>query len=146
MATTTRSSMKAAQRPLGRNPEWWNKDHDSAWERVKDALHRDWEQTKHDFGGNAPDLNQSVGDTVSQAAGKQSIPPENVPNYEEFEPAMRYGYGARMHYGERYPEWSEDLDRELRADWPEDYDRSRDAIRYGWSYSDLAAKTPNLPR
>ena len=53
------------------NAVWWSKDNDSGWEKVKEAFHRDWDQTKHDFGGNPPDLKQDVPDTVKQAAGKQ---------------------------------------------------------------------------
>ncbi len=146
MATATKKPVTSLSPSTRPQPAWWSNDYDSAWDRVKDAFRRDWEQTKHDFGGNAPDLNQNVGDTVSQAAGKQPIPAGNVPNYDENEPAFRYGYGARMHYGERYPEWNDDLDRQLQADWPEDWDNSREQVRRGWTYSELAAKTPNLPR
>jgi hypothetical protein len=31
-----------------KNPSWWTDGHTSAWERTKEALHRDWEQTKAD--------------------------------------------------------------------------------------------------
>ena len=58
-----------------RNPKWWNKEHESGWSRVKAAFKRDWDQTKHDFGGAEPDTDQNIGDTVKQAAGKQPIPP-----------------------------------------------------------------------
>ena len=44
-----------------RNPNWWSKEYDSAWDRVKAAFRRDWEQTKHDFGGDAPDPRRSRG-------------------------------------------------------------------------------------
>lgn len=65
-----------------RSPAWWQPQHESGWDRVKAALHRDWEQTKADFSGEkrGADLNQHVGDTVRQALGKEPIPPENVPN------------------------------------------------------------------
>jgi hypothetical protein len=56
-------------------PNWWNKQVDgSAWDRVKAAMQRDWEQTKHDFTPGAPDLNQDVDDTVKMATGKAPIP------------------------------------------------------------------------
>jgi hypothetical protein len=49
--------------------------------KVKEALKRDWEQTKHDFNKKAgKDLDQDVGDTVKQATGQEPIPPRNVPN------------------------------------------------------------------
>lgn len=57
-------------------PNWWNEQiHGSAWERVKAAMQRDWEQTKNDFMPGAPDLNQDVDDTVKMATGNAPIPP-----------------------------------------------------------------------
>lgn len=52
-----------------------------AAEDAKDALKRDWEQTKSDLPGlEGEDLDQDVGDTLKQAAGKQEVPPDDVPN------------------------------------------------------------------
>ena len=52
--------------------------------KVGEAMHRDWEQTKHDFNKNkGEELNQDVGDTVAQATGKKTVPPEGVPNYDK---------------------------------------------------------------
>jgi hypothetical protein len=125
-----------------RDPSWWNRDYDSGWERTKAAFRRDWEQTKHDFGGKTPDLKQDVDDTVKQAAGKQSIPPPYQPNYEDFEPAYRFGFGARRHYGSTYPAWDDQLETQLRSDWmatyPDaeyDWNRYRSHIRRGWDYN-----------
>ena len=58
-------------------PRWWNRQHDSAWNRVKGAFRRDWRQTQHDFGGSEPDLNQNVDDTVGQAMGTRPLPADN---------------------------------------------------------------------
>ena len=42
---------------------------------AKEALKRDWEQTKSDMPGmEGRDLDQDVDDTVKQAAGKEPIP------------------------------------------------------------------------
>jgi hypothetical protein len=120
------------------NASWWSKEHDSAWENVKDAFRRDWTQTKHDFGGNAPDLNQDVDDTVKQAAGKQAIPPSNVPNFEEHEAALRFGYGASRHYGKRYPKWDDKLEATLRKEWAAtddlSWNRYAKSVRRGYEY------------
>ena len=51
--------------------------------QVKEALKRDWEQTKKDFGAGGKELDQDVGDTLGQAAGAEPIPPPNVPNAPE---------------------------------------------------------------
>jgi hypothetical protein len=124
-----------------KNPKWWNKENDSGWERVKAAFKRDWDQTKHDFGGKQPDTDQDVDDTVKQAAGKQPIPPRGQRTYEEVEDAERFGYGARSHYGQRHSKWDDNLETQLRNDWQETYsDRDwatcRDDVRRGWEYED----------
>lgn len=124
-----------------KNPSWWNKDNDSAWERAKAAFKRDWDQTKHDFGGKQPDTDQNVDDTVKQAAGKQPIPPRGQPVYEEIEDANRFGYGARSYYSNKYSNWNNDLETQLRRDWQDTYgDRDwmlyRDEIRRGWDYEE----------
>jgi hypothetical protein len=50
-------------------------------EDAKDALERDWEQTKSDVPGmEGKDLDQDVDDTVKQAVGSEEPPPEDVPN------------------------------------------------------------------
>ena len=122
------------------NAVWWSKDNDSSWDNVKGAFRRDWEQTKHDFGGKPPDLKQDVPDTVKQAAGKEIIPPSSVPNFEESEPAFRFGYGARQHYGKDYPTWDDRLERTLQKDWSPSGDeanwkRSNNAVRRGYEYT-----------
>ena len=122
-----------------RNPKWWNPQHESRWERVKAAFQRDWDQTKHDFGGKQPDTDQDVDDTVKQAAGKQPIPPRGTPTYEETEDAYRFGYGARSQYGPEYSEWNNQLETQLEQDWRDTYNdrewkKSRSAIRRGWEY------------
>ena len=60
------------------SPLWWNDQHTSAWDRVKEALRRDWEQTKADFSSQGRDLNQNLVDTVKQAAGSEPVPPPTV--------------------------------------------------------------------
>jgi len=126
-------------------PSWWKNDYDSAWDRVKEAFRRDWEQTKHDWGGNAPDLKQDVNDTVGQAVGTKPVPPPTQPNYEDDEPAYRFGYGARRHYGENYRDWDDRLESQLRRDWETTYpndnwDRRRSAIRRGWDFTEPGAR------
>ncbi|MEO7112691.1 MAG: hypothetical protein ABI183_19755, partial [Polyangiaceae bacterium] len=88
-----------------KHPSWWTKDHSTSWDKVKEAFHRDWEQTKADLSKKAGhELNQNVGDTVKQAAGKEAIPAGNAPNpsqanFDDFAPAIELGHAARMHYG-----------------------------------------------
>jgi len=128
-----------------KNANWWNEDNDSAWDRAKAAFKRDWDQTRHDLGGHAPDTDQKIGNTARQAAGKESIPPRGVPTYEEVEPAYRYGFGARSKYGAEYPEWDDELEIQLKGEWEEiaparkqTWMQDRAAIRRGWDYEDEA--------
>jgi hypothetical protein len=76
-----------------------------------------------------------VDDTVKQAAGKQPIPPLGVPNFEEYESAFKFGYGARQHYGSQFANWNSDLENNLKRDYGDkDWNRCRTAVRRGWDY------------
>lgn len=56
-------------------PPWWSEKHNSAWDHAKQALRRDWEQTKADFTANSGvQLNQTAADTVMQATGTAAVP------------------------------------------------------------------------
>lgn len=126
---------------IRRHPSWWQGEHDSAWDRIKGAFHRDWEQTKYDFGGEEPDLEQDAGDTIGQMTGAQPIP-EGTSDWDEYEPAYRFGYGARHQYGAAYQDWNDDLEARLYADWSDtyggtedDWGRYRPHVRRGWEHT-----------
>jgi len=126
-----------------KNPTWWTKDNDSAWERVKEAFKRDWDQTKHDFGGKQPDTAQNVNNTVKQASGTEPMPPRGTPAYEKIEPAYRFGYGAKSFYRQKHPKWDANLEAQLQRDWKASYpdakwDEEVVYIRQGWEYDDAA--------
>ena len=109
-------------------PNWHTDDDDSTWQRVKSAFKNDWEQTKHDFGADgARDLDQDVDDTVKQAAGNEDA-------FENREQALRFGYTARRQFGDRHPDWNDDLEAQLRSDYAGDFARDSDDIRYGYNY------------
>ena len=123
------------------NPKWWNAETDSAWNQVKDAMKRDWAQTQHDFGADKPDLNQKAGDTLRQAGGREPIPPQNEPTYDDIELAYRFGYGARVQFADDYPDWDEDLEEFLQDEWEQlppaqrrTWMEDRAAVRYGWEF------------
>lgn len=111
-------------------PAWWKEEtHGSAWDRVKEALHRDWEQTKKDFHLGGHELNQDVKDTVRQATGKQGIPPNEginppkvIGDWDDVELPMGYGYSARQEYGASHTEWDEDLEQKLSNEWERNMD------------------------
>jgi hypothetical protein len=123
------------------NPGWWNSETESDWDRVKEAMKRDWVQTQHDLGADQPDLNQKIGNTLRQAGGKEAVPPAGEPNYDDSELAYRFGYGAHVHFGDDYPDWDEDLEEFLQEEWEQlpshqrrTWMEDRAAIRYGWEY------------
>lgn len=126
-------------------PTWYDAKHESTWDRVKEALRRDWEQTKNDFGADsARDLNQDVGDTIKQAAGKEAMPlpsQKTKPDAEwtEVEPALRYGYGARTQYA-THVKWDSDLEQKLEGEWNglgtgRKWDEVKPSVRRGWDSS-----------
>lgn len=127
------------------NPSWWNDQHESAWGRVKAALKRDWEQTKADVSSKGRDLDQDVGDTLKQAAGKQAIPPPNQPNrdeqWEDVEPVYRYGVGARTQYGKDTADWDDRLESKLSEEWNDlksgrTWDEAKGHVRRVWNRKD----------
>lgn len=132
---------------MANKPNWWNTEHDSAWDRVKSAMKRDWEQTKSDLTGNrkGKDLDQDVDDTVKQAAGKQGIPPTMVKNepdsgkdsWDRVEDDYRYGVGARQQYGKDHNDWDDRLESKLREEWSDlrngrTWDEVKMGVRGGW--------------
>lgn len=129
------------------DPTWWNDEHTSAWDRVKSALKRDWEQTKSDVRAGGKDLDQDAGDTVKQMMGKQHVPPANVPNppdaakrdddWDRVEPEHRYGVGARHWYGQDGADWDDRLESKLKEEWGDlksgrTWDEAKGAVRRGW--------------
>ena len=120
-----------------RDPSWWTNETTSGWERAKEALRRDWEQTKADFSNKGQELNQDAGDTVKQALGKEAIPPRGVPNddWSSVEPGLRYGYGASTHHGDS--DWDDKLEGKLREEWNDlktgrTWDEVKGSVRRGY--------------
>jgi len=127
---------------LAKNPSWWTNEHTSTWEKTKEAFRRDWEQTKADLSGHKKghELNQNIGDTVKQAAGKEVIPPGNQPNtgdqkFEDLEPAFRLGHGARLQFKDK--PWGKDVEDSLKKDWeasgaPQKWDDAKNYVQRGF--------------
>jgi hypothetical protein len=135
-------------------PIWWNDTHVSAWERVKEALKRDWEQTKRDF--QLPDgheLNQGAIDTIKQALGTEPLPAHDKPNppkvigsWDEAEIPVGYGYNARHKYGTEHPIWNEGIELRLRSEWESNspdaqhkpWDEVKPWVRHGYEFDHKA--------
>jgi len=106
--------------------DYYSADELTAWERVKQALANDWEQTKADLGSDASrDMDQDVDDTIRQMAGADDA-------FENREQALRFGFIAQRRYQAKYPEWGDELDDYLRSEYYGDYDDDRPCIRYAY--------------
>lgn len=123
----------------------WNASGDSAWDRIKEAIRRDWEQTLHDLqidGGH--ELNQGLADTIKQAAGRQTIPRRDQPNprkgigrWGRVDASIRYGAGGQRtpEQGARFePIEPDPIETTLRSEW--DPDTTKPAGRWGFPRGD----------
>jgi hypothetical protein len=70
-----------------KNPKWWNSDHDFAWDHVKEAMKRDWEDAKQ---SRVPNVSQNTGHAGRQASGMEPVPPLGQQTFEEFESVCRF--------------------------------------------------------
>ncbi len=128
-------------------PSWWTDEvHGSAWDRAKEAMRRDWAQTKHDLHLGGHEMNQGAIDTLKQAAGEQHLltinqanPPQAIGEWSDAEMPYRYGHAAYRQFGAEYPEWSPGLDAKLENEWmtaedriPNDWEWARRFVRRGY--------------
>jgi len=151
MATinSKKSMSKSVPADMSNNwrPNWWQEENvGSTWERVKAAVVRDWQQTKHDLHAGGHELHQDIQDTVKQAAGSERIPSDGGMNpakvigeLSEAEMPIGYGYGARSHYGQQFQGWNEDVEDQLRSEWesgkpPARWEQVREQVKYGFEY------------
>lgn len=142
--TTTPANATAWQ------PKWYDEQHVTAWARIKEALRRDWEQTRADLGlPGGHNLNQGAEDTIKQAARTEPIPPDDRPNppriigrWDEAEYPLGYGFTAHRAFGAEHPTWNEGIEQRLRSEWQsrerraeDDWAEVRDLIKYGYDYT-----------
>jgi hypothetical protein len=102
------------------NPIWWGASHDFAWDHVKLEMRR--------------------GLRAERAGDADAIPTTGLPTFDAFEPAYRFGYGARLEFEMQLPDrdFSQiDLEKEWRTMNPtreEKWEQDRIAILFGWNY------------
>jgi hypothetical protein len=126
---------------MNTKPDWYTPADATAWDRVKDALQRDWAQTKRDMHVGGHELNQKLGDTVAQVRGAEAIPRADQPNppkvvdrWEDAEVAIDFGYACRTHYGDKYPVWNRELEARLEHDWKGErsWEKVKSYVRHGY--------------
>jgi hypothetical protein len=135
------------------HPTWHRDEHSTNWDRVKEAIRRDWQQTKHDLHLGGHELNQQATDTMKQAVGKEAIPSINDANppkvigdlsgeWEKVEPSFEYGYSARYQFGAAHAQWNQELETDLRKEWEssrastkrDSWDEVKPYVRRGYDY------------
>jgi hypothetical protein len=138
----------------GWRPSWWaDAVHGSAWDRAREAMRRDWSQTKHDLHLGGHEMNQSVDDTLRQAAGEQHLPtinqanpPKVIGEWNDAEVPYRYGYAARTQFGAEYPTWGPELEVKLKLEWmtaqdriSHDWESARRFVRRGYEHQEATS-------
>jgi hypothetical protein len=92
-------------------PRWWTEQtHGSMWSRVREAMKRDWEQTKSDLG---------IGGG-HQRDGRNDGSAARSATWSDVETPLAYGYCARQEFGAEHQSWNERLENALRTEWEKD--------------------------
>ena len=126
---------------MQKNPKWWNKQHESSWERVKAAFKRDWDQTKHDVGGHEPDTHQHIGDTMKQAAGKEGFRRVASQITRRLRMPIVSAMAPASNTASIFPNGTVSLEEQLARDWKDTYagiqwESRKEAVRRGWEYDE----------
>jgi hypothetical protein len=91
----------------------WGAPQQPAWQRVKEALRRDWVQTKADFGLGGSSLGHGLGDTLKQAVGATRFPAP-VAMVSAAEPAVAIDAGAHRRHRAVFEAWNGEIELEER--------------------------------
>lgn len=88
----------------------WGTPAQPTWQRVKEALRRDWVQTKANLGLGGHSLGQGLGDTLKQAAGVTPFPAPLV--LVGAEPAVAIDAGAHRRHRAVFEAWNGEVELE----------------------------------
>lgn len=94
------------------NPSWWTNAHESSWAKIRHSLQVSWDKATGTTG--------------------------NGGTFHAAEPALRYGYGARMqHGGPTEDRWSQ-AEAQLEKEWSSlrsdrDWATARKHVLQGWN-------------
>lgn len=120
-------------------PAWWSNENTTAWERAKEGMRRDWQQTK-----------QAFDKENGQGKGRKSVGaiPVEPEDFEACEPALRYGYAASLHY-DTVIVWDDALEAKLRAEWmeqkpPRTWNEAKGDVKHAWASARSAEKKIEL--
>jgi hypothetical protein len=129
-------------------PVWWTTQHTIIWEEHLPALRTDFQQ-RNSAQRRSQLAHQGPDDAVFQ---KSANTPRNVdvdkatfvPDtnwevgtvWEQIEPGVRYGVGARTQYP-HYERWNDEVEARLRKEWsetnePSTWEKVKRAVRHGF--------------
>jgi hypothetical protein len=142
--------MPASKPPRYSEPAWWSAQHTTVWEEHQPWLksefqRRSAEQNRAQIASQGPD------DSVFQ---KGQPTPRNVDvehavavpdnnwevgtSWEQVEPGIRYGVGARAQYP-HHERWNDEVEARLRQEWeetnePSTWQKVKRAVRHGFEF------------
>jgi hypothetical protein len=139
--------MGSSKQPIQSDPVWWSVQHTILWEERGLELRRDF-QRRADVSAREitrlgpddsvvqrhPTTPRNVSVERAHAVGDDNW--EVGTTWEQIEPALRFGVGARVQYA-RYDAWTAELEGLLRDEWamtkaPGTWDRMKRAVRRGF--------------
>ena len=98
-------------------------------------------EVRSDANQKIADVQQKAGETIAEAQRKATETVAVVRDWNQVEPAIRYGYGARQQYADS-PAWNDQLEGKLRHEWTQlkngnNWEDVQPHVRHGW---DAAAR------
>ncbi len=131
-------------------PVWWTVEHTIVWERHLPSLRTDFEQ-RTAARNRAQIAHQGPDDPVFQkgAPARRNVDVEHAyavadnnwevgTTWEQIEPGVRYGVGARTQYPQ-HERWNDELEARLSKDWgeknePSTWEKVKRAVRHGFEH------------
>lgn len=93
-------------------------------------------EVQQKVGQKVAEVQQRAGEKVAEVQRKANEKAAEVRDWNQVEPAMRYGYGARLQYADS-PAWDDQLESRLRHEWTQlkngnTWEDVQPHVRRGW--------------
>src|ERR1700722_1594192 len=102
------------------NPSWWKDEHETGWQRIKHLVQDEWKKLK-------------------AAPNTSDLPPKSTGStgWRSAEPAMRFGFGAGLHYAAGKGQDWQGAEPQLQKDWEalgsgREWQHARADVKHGW--------------
>jgi hypothetical protein len=140
--------MQSGKEPRYPQPIWWTTQHTIICEERMPALKTDFQrraaaERRAELASQGPDdpvFQRSTGSPRNVPIDRAYAIPDNSwevgTEWEQVEPAIRYGVGARLQYP-GHDVWTEELEALLRREWeqtsePSPWEKVKRAVRHGF--------------